>query len=83
VAPRKAMVPLYMAMRAPAIVANLLDIVADLLIGVTELLRRNRRGRGGSDGETGGGKTGGCGEGDQCLVHLAISFASVGMTVRS
>jgi hypothetical protein len=69
VTPHDAVVPFHMAVRAAAIMAHLLNLVAGLLIGVAELLWRERSGRSGRNGETGGGKTGG-GERDQGLVHF-------------
>jgi hypothetical protein len=75
-------VTVRMAVAATAVMANLFDLVAGLLVSVAELLRRKRRGRGGGNGETGGGETGGGGESDQSLVHGDLLLLSVGATVR-
>jgi hypothetical protein len=84
-------VTLHVAMSAPvpvctaiaaAVMAHLFDLVAGLLVSVAELLRRDRRGGGGSDGEAGDGETGGGGESDQSLVHGDLLLLSVGVTVR-
>jgi hypothetical protein len=69
-------------MTVAAAVAHLFDLVAGRLVGMAELLRRDRRGRGGSDGEAGDGESGGGGESDQSLVHGDLLLLSVGVTVR-
>jgi hypothetical protein len=67
---------------AAAVMAHLFDLVAGLLVSVAELLRRDRRGGRGSDGEAGDGESGGGGESDQSLVHGDLLLMSVDVTVR-